>query len=168
MGAASDMSAWRKQNSLPVLVEIQLNNGKMLRGTVLVQREKTLKDVLSSPDLFLEFECNIAGEMVIAKSSIDMVRPFKQINADQLEKQLKLLEKSEAFGVLRVPRTADRAAVRNAYLALQRLYHPDRYAAIELPAEVAEYLTAMTRRVNSAYSELTALMGAETETAAAA
>ena len=161
MSAASDMSAWRRQNSNPVLVEIQLTNGKMMRGTILVQREKMLKDILSSPDLFLEFECSVSGEMVLAKSSIDMVHPFKQVSADQLDKQLKLLEKSEAFSVLKVSKTADRAAIRSAYLALQRIYHPDRYAGIELPAEVTEYLNAATRRINAAYSELIALMGPE-------
>ena len=41
--------------------------------------------------------------------------------------------------------------MREAYLKLAKVYHPDRYAAAELPAEVREYLSAMARRVNAAY-----------------
>jgi curved DNA-binding protein CbpA len=41
--------------------------------------------------------------------------------------------------------------VHRAYLDLAKTYHPDRFAAVELPTEVKNYLAAMARRVNAAH-----------------
>lgn len=166
MGAAN-IAAWRRQNSDPMLVEIQLTDGTLLKGTILVQRERTLKDVLGGTDPFIEFDCNVGGEMVLGKSAVAMVRPVKPLQADHLERRLKMLEQSEAHGVLKVAKTADREQVRDAYLTLTRQYHPDRYAGVELPAEMRDYLNAMARRINAAYSELNLLMGEAKESMAA-
>lgn len=157
---AGNIAAWRRQNSDAVLVEVQLVDGTSLKGTILVQRERTLKDVVSGPEPFIEFECSVGGDMVIGKAAVAMIRPCRPMQADQLERRLKLLEKSEAYAVLKIAKGADRERVREAYLALARAYHPDRYAGNELPLEVGEYLNAMTRRINAAYSELNLLMGA--------
>ena len=153
------MDAWRRQNSDTNLIEVQLVDGTMLKGTVLVQREKSLKDVFCSAEPFIDFQCSVSGELVLGKAAVASVRPCKQINADQLDRRLKMLEKSDAFGVLKVPKTVDREKVRDAYLTLTRIYHPDRYAGAELPVEVVEYLNSMTRRINAAYSEINILMG---------
>ena len=44
--------------------------------------------------------------------------------------------------------------IRQAYFALAKSYHPDRYATAELPTEVIEYLFAMARRINAAHAAL--------------
>ncbi len=49
---------------------------------------------------------------------------------------------------------ASRDEVRQAYLRLAKAYHPDRYASVELPEEVRDYLSAMARRVNAAHAAL--------------
>ena len=49
---------------------------------------------------------------------------------------------------------ATREEIRQAYLALAKVYHPDRYATAELPTEVIEYLFAMARRINAAHAAL--------------
>jgi curved DNA-binding protein CbpA len=41
--------------------------------------------------------------------------------------------------------------VREAYLKLAKLYHPDRYATADLPKEVRDYLAVMVRRINAAH-----------------
>ena len=46
--------------------------------------------------------------------------------------------------------------VRQAYLRLAKAYHADRYASVDLPGEVREYLQQMSRRVNAAYTLLKA------------
>jgi hypothetical protein len=157
--SGGSMADWRKQNSVPVLVEVLIADGSLMKGTVLVQRDKSLKDVFSGTDQFIEFECMVNGDMVLGKAAIATVRAAKQIKTDQLERKLKMLEKSDAFAVLKLPKTASREQARDAYLAMARAYHPDRFAGFELPAEVSEYLNAMARSINSAYSELNMLMG---------
>ena len=44
-----------------------------------------------------------------------------------------------------------REQAREAYLKLAKLYHPDRYAAADLPREVRDYLAVMVRRINAAH-----------------
>ena len=80
---------------------------------------------------------------------------------DQLERRLAGLERQDPFSVLGVSKTATRDQVRSAFIAKARAYHPDRYAREDLPSEILEYINAMARRVNGAYSELTALFGVD-------
>ena len=44
--------------------------------------------------------------------------------------------------------------IRDAYHRLSKLYHPDRYASIELPREVKTYLEGMSKNVNAAFVAL--------------
>lgn len=166
--SAGNIAAWRRQNSDPILVEVQLVDGSMLKGTILVQRERTLKEILGGTDPFLEFECSVSGDMVLGKAAIALVRPCKPLQADHLDRRLKMLEQTEAHSVLKVAKTADRERIRDAYLKMTRLYHPDRYAGVELPSEMQDYLNAVTRRINAAYSELNLLMGSAEDSSMAA
>jgi DnaJ-domain-containing protein 1 len=56
--------------------------------------------------------------------------------------------------ILGVPASAAFEEVKSAWHRLSKRYHPDRFANVELPEEVAEYLAVMARRVNAAYSAL--------------
>ena len=44
--------------------------------------------------------------------------------------------------------------MRRAYLDLAKMYHPDRYATVDLPPEVDSYLSAMARRINAAHDAI--------------
>lgn len=154
------MAAWRRQNSDVITIEIKLVDGGVLRGTMLLQREKSLKDTFSSGDPFIEFDCIVNGEIVLAKTGIATIRQIKKGAVDGLERRMKALEKSDAFGILKIAQTTDREKIREAYLKQTRLYHPDRFAGAELPAEVGEYINAMSRRINNAYAELVLLLEA--------
>jgi DnaJ domain len=161
MGAA-DINAWRRQNSDTVAVEIILSDGTPLKGNLLIPRDKSLRETFNNPaDQFMDFECFRLGPTVIAKSAIRSIRPNEMPKADQLEKRLRALEKSDPFMILGVAKDADREVVRQAYITLARTYHPDRYARADLPAEILDYINAMARRINAAYSELNVLFGIE-------
>ena len=62
----------------------------------------------------------------------------------------------DPFVVLGLPSNAGKEEVRQAYLTMAKIYHPDRYAMAELPREVRDYLSAMARRVNAAYNSIEA------------
>lgn len=168
MAANSDMNAWRRQNSEPTAIEVTLTDGTVIKGTVLVQRDKHLRDIFNAPEQFLELETLHAGLYTIAKSAIKLVRPGTVPEADQLAKRLAAIEKSDSFAVLGLPQTADVAAVRAAYVALAHQYHPDRYVTAELPTEVIAYLNIMIRRINAANTELRELLDFEKAQEAAA
>lgn len=153
MGAA-DLNAWRRQNSDPITLLITLVDSTRLRGNLLLPRDKTLADVFNMPVAFFEFEDFEQGQMVIAKTSIASLRPHKLPAADQLDKKMTTLDKGDPYRILGIGKSAPREEIRAAYLALARMYHPDRFASSELPPEVAEYIDAMTRRINIAYADI--------------
>ena len=153
MGQA-DISAWRRQNSDIVPVLVTLIDGSRIRGTVMLPRDKSLRDLFNMPEPFFDFECLENGPMVIAKTSIASLRQHVLPANDQLEKKMRTLDKSDPHKILGIGRTATREEIRTAYVALARAYHPDRFASSELPPEIAEYIDAMARRINAAYSEL--------------
>ncbi len=153
MGAA-DLNTWRRQNSDPQTLVITLVDGRRLRGNMLVARDKSLSDTFNMPMPFIEFEDFDEGPVIVAKSSIVSLRPLKIPAADQLDKKLTSLDKSDSHRILGLTKSATRDEIRSAYLALARLYHPDRFASTELPSEVAEYIDQMARRINIAYADI--------------
>jgi DnaJ-domain-containing protein 1 len=153
-GKDSDYQDYQRLNRAPVSVCIALTNGQTLRGTLLVMKTKSLMEELNRGEAFLEFESHDGTRMFIARTSIGAVTELNIPKVDQLEKKLGLIGKFDAHEVLGVRADADKAAVRQAYLQLAKLYHPDRFARLELPKEVFEYLSAVATRVNLAYSEL--------------
>ena len=161
MAANTDMNAWRRQNSEPTAIEVTLTDGSAIKGTVMVQRDKHLRDIINGPEPFLELETMHAGLYTIAKSAIKLVRPGAVPAADQLAKRLAAIEKSDSFAILGIQQNADLATVRAAYVALAHQYHPDRYVTAELPTEVMAYLNIMIRRINAAHTELRDLLDFE-------
>ena len=153
MGAA-DLNAWRRQNSDAHSLVITLLDGRRMRGNMMVPRDKSLADVFNMPTPFFDFEDFDQGPMVIAKSSITSLRPHTLPAADQLDKKLTQLDKSDPYRILGLAKAATKDEIRAAYLGLARLYHPDRFAAIDMPPEMAEYVDAMARRINIAYGNI--------------
>lgn len=160
--AASDVSAWRRQNSDAVAVDLVLTDSTIMKGKIFQPRDKSMRDMLNDPaNNFFEFECYQLGPLIMAKSQIRTMRKNEMPRADQLQTRDKALENSDPFVILGVPKSASREMIRQAYLNLARRYHPDRFSGTNLPGEVSEYLNAMARRINLAYAELSALLGGE-------
>jgi hypothetical protein len=150
----ADLAAWRRQNSDPLQLVLSLVNGTKVRGTIMLPRDKTLRDLFNMPDQFIDFDSADQGPVVIAKTSIAALRPHAMPAADQLDRKTRALDKADSHAILGVSKGASRDEIRAAYVALARAYHPDRFAALDLPSEIAEYIDAMARRINVAYAEL--------------
>ena len=159
--AAADMATWRRNNSDTHPVEIQLADGTTLRGSLLISRDKSLRDFFNiQTDPFFDFECKREGAIVLAKSSVRRILPEgaqkkdDQAKIDALAARHAELERSDPYKLLGVSIGIDAEALRKAYIGKARQYHPDRFADAGLPAEVFDYLNAMTRRVNAAYEDI--------------
>lgn len=145
---------YQRLNRAPVSVSITLAGGQTLRGTLFVPKTKSLMEELNRGEPFVEFESYDGTRMFIARTNIGSVKEFSIPRVDQLDKKVGMLDQFDAHEVLGVKTDADRATIRQAYLNLAKTYHPDRFARMDLPREVFEYLSAVATRVNLAYSEL--------------
>ncbi len=178
--AAADMATWRRNNSDTHAVELLLVDGTTLRGSLLVSRDKTMREFFNlQTDAFIDFDCKREGAIVLAKASVRRILPEgaqkkdDQAKIDALAARQAELERSDPHKLLGVTVGVDTESLRKAYITKARQYHPDRFAEAGLPVEVLDYLNAMTRRVNAAYEDIgevieAAAKRAEAEAAAAA
>lgn len=155
---AGDLTAWRRQNSEAQILEACMADGTVIRGTMLIPRDKSVRDFIGQPEPFLEIECNENGLMLLAKTQLRYVRPIEMAKADQLERQMKQLEKLDAFGVLKLPKTATQQQVDDAAARMIELYVPMAEMVPLLPPEVVEYMAVVKKRIETARSEIAAVL----------
>jgi hypothetical protein len=168
--AAADMATWRRQNSDTHPVELELIDGSVLRGTLLVSRDKTMREFFNvGTDAFVDFDCKLDGPIVLAKASVRKVRiesaqkQGDQSKIDALAARRAELEKADPYKLLGVAPNGTAEDLHKAYITKARMYHPDRYADAGLPPEVFDYLNAMARRINGAYKDLDGTMASATK-----
>jgi hypothetical protein len=143
----------------PLCVEITLEGGETFKGKFPAPPGRTLMELLNSGTAFVEFEPFGGERTCLAKSSFKLVRSMTVPVHPALPAAVKDLGGSfDPHAVLGVAPGADKEDVHRAYLQLAKAYHPDRYATVELPAEVLEYLAAMSRRINAAHDTLEVLL----------
>jgi hypothetical protein len=142
-------------NPLAIPVEIRLADGSVAKGKVIAAGgTRSLADVLNGPSQFLEFEPYGGDTSFVAKSRIAEIKPLGVPKGINLRARLAGSEPLNPYAVLGVQQNATHDEIRKAYVTLAKAYHPDRYAAAELPPEVLEYLFTMVRRINAAHAAL--------------
>ena len=145
---------YAKMNRVTVQVTITMSTGVQMRGNVFHSKTKTLQDELNKGEMFIEFEPMEGQKMFLARNVIAAVKEFNVPRADQMSRRAATLDQFDPYEVLGLKKGANAAEVRNAYVSLAKVYHPDRFIRTELPPEVAEYLSAVATRINLAYSDL--------------
>ena len=147
----------RIDNSLQhaaVPAEITLDDGRTLKGKFHISAACSIYEVLNGETAFLDFETHAGERAMIAKAMIKTVKIVAVGQASGLQSRMKEPDSFDPHAILGVARGAAWDDVRNAYHGLSKTYHPDRFAAADLPGEVRDYLTAMSRRINAAYAAL--------------
>lgn len=136
------------------LVEVTLSDGSVLKGRIFTSVSKHLADELNGQTAFLDFQSTNGDKALLAKARIATVTSFETPKADQLDRTLQQAESFDAYEILRIERGASLEEIKSAYHRLAKAYHPDRFAASALPPEMADYVSAMSRRLNLAYAML--------------
>jgi len=135
-------------------VEVTLDDGETVHGRVHFPPTRSLADELNNASGFVDFEVQEGDRFFLAKRMIHSVRPRTIPRTDQLSRAQLKSELFNPWTVLGIPENAGKDDIREAYHRLVKQYHPDRFANMELPREVKEYLNAMSRRINAAHSTL--------------
>ncbi|MBS0241416.1 MAG: J domain-containing protein [Proteobacteria bacterium] len=144
-----------------VAVEIVTDAGETLAGRLFLAMGRGLVDALNGAGGFVEFEPWGGERAFVAKSSLKAIRPARTSRPESLKAKAASLDGFDPFATLGVAQDASYEDVKSAWHRLSKLYHPDRYAAAELPPEVIDYLSGMARRINAAYAALEKAMLAE-------
>ena len=139
---------------IAVPAEVTFDTGDVSRGKFYIAANRTFADALNASNPFLEFEAYGEDRRFIAKTSIRNVKLVAVPSGSNLHNRVRDGDNFEPHQVLGVDRTTEWPEVRAAYFALSKVYHPDRYASADLPPEVSDYLTVMSRRINLAYAAL--------------
>jgi hypothetical protein len=142
------------QTAVPA--EVTLSDGDVICGHFLISAARSFSDVLNSDIHFFEFEPFGSPRRFLARAVIQAVKMMDVPSGNGLALRPVIAGEFDPYATLGLKRDADWDAVRQAYLRLAKAYHADRYASVDLPAEVRTYLQQMSRRVNAAYTALEA------------
>lgn len=143
-----------QSQSVAIPAELTLDDHAVLKGELMMPASRPVHDVLNGSGVFLEFRAYGEEPQLIAKSAIRALKFVQIPSAAQLRRVMRSEDAFNPHQTLGVQVGASHDEIRRAYVALAKAYHPDRYANAELPREVADYLAAMSRRVNLAFQAL--------------
>ncbi len=135
-------------------VEITLDGGEIVHGRVHHSVTRPIGDELNGAGHFIDFEPFGQGRYWLTKRAVHILKLAGIPRADQIERGMNGPDVLNPYAVLKIQADADKDAIREAYHRMVRLYHPDRFANLELPPEMHDYVNAMARRVNLAYAAL--------------
>ncbi len=147
----------RIDNSLQlaaVPADVTLDDGRLVKGKFLITATRSIFEVLNGDGHFLEFETYDGERTLIARSALKSVKIISVPSGSNLKSRLRDGDNFEPHMILGVSSDSTWDEIRSAYLKLSKTYHPDRFATVELPHEVRDYMSAMARRVNAAYAAL--------------
>lgn len=141
-----------------VAVEIVTDTGETIGGRLLVGAGRTLASVLNADGGFVELEPWGGERTLISKASLRTVKLVQATKPESLKGRIVAADGFDPHAILGVRPGVGLDEIKVAWHRLSMTYHPDRYASAELPAEVIEYLGAMARRINAAYTALESML----------
>jgi hypothetical protein len=148
-------------------VTITLTSGTLLSGVIQRPRSKKLGEYLNDDTKFIEIELYDGAIVQVAKTTIEQCALREVPKADQLANTIHRSDVYHPMGTLGLESLPSKEAIQQAYRARISQYHQDKYAGVNLPAEVMAYLQDMTVRINTAYTDALAMLDAQQRQAAA-
>jgi hypothetical protein len=144
----------QQTQQIAVAAEVRFDTGETVAGQFYIHASRPFAEVLNGVSPFVEFEVYGEGRRWIAKSTLRDVKLTPVPKPANLLNRALEIDSFEPYRVLGVEQNADWPVVRAAYVALSKIYHPDCYASANLPCEVGDYLSSMSRRINLAYTAI--------------
>lgn len=137
-----------------IAVEIALVDGARVAGRAVLAPGKGVHKLLEDRDGFLYIDGFDGEGSFIAKADIKGMKVLTGGKPSALKLTVPDARGFDPYKVLGVENGASTEEIKAAYHRLTKVYHPDRYASVDLPAEVRAYLDAMAKNVNAAFRAL--------------
>ena len=136
---------------MTVAVELTLDDGSVVTGRAALPQSRAVHKLLDGPDAFIYID-QFAGESAfIPKASIKALKLVMPARLQTLHVAVTDAASFDPHKVLGIAKDAAWDEIRAAYHSLTKLYHPDVFAAVTLPPEVARYLDSRTKQINAAF-----------------
>ena len=140
----------------PVPAIIKFSDGRSQHGNIIIAMNSDLPRTLNGDGKFLEFELSNGQKSFICKTSIAEALPSDIPKIKKLKATSDSDQEFNPFQVLKVAPGSSMPEIQRAYHDRAKMYHPDRFANTELPAEMAKYAENMSRLINAAFQILNA------------
>ncbi|MEQ1715446.1 MAG: J domain-containing protein [Hyphomicrobium sp.] len=137
-----------------IAVEITLADASTLAGRAVLPPGKGVHKLLDGDEAFLYVEVFDGDGAFVPKSEIRNVKVIAPARNHTTALFIPDARNFDPHRVLGLEKGASFEQIRDAYHRLSKVYHPDRFASIDLPREVKAYLDAMTKNVNAAFQAL--------------
>jgi DnaJ domain len=140
-----------------VLVSMQLIDGTSVMAGVRLPLSGKLGDLLNNNEHFFDALGSEGEQFYLAKSQVRRIAPANPPKAG-LNMNRRASDKAafNPYNILGVTKETPSDDVRKSYLDLVKTYHPDKFANVDLPKEMREYVASMLARINLAYEHVTA------------
>jgi hypothetical protein len=127
-------------------VEIELEGGKVVTGTLFIKPQGRLQDMMNDEREFMPFFATDGRFMVIKKTACVLVSPAST--------EAKEYTGNNPYQILGVSDNATMDQIKEAYLGLVAENHPDRLASMNLSKELLDVATSRMSRINDAYTRI--------------
>jgi DnaJ-domain-containing protein 1 len=135
-----------KRPMVKVAVEIELDGGRRLTGSLYLKPQGRLSDMLNDERTFLPFEAADGQFMMLKKTAFTAVTPLSEGAATY--------EGNNPFQILGVREGAPLEEIKAAYHRLCAENHPDRLNGAGLGPDHVERATARMARINDAWTRV--------------
>ena len=139
------------------LVILTMADGRTLMASVKLAMSGKLADILNNADRYLDVLGPEGEQFFLSKDLVHRVAAANQPKAElNLQRRNSDQTGFNPWAVLGVSREASPDDIKTAYRTLVKMYHPDRFANLDLPQEMKDYAAAMLARINIAHDQLEA------------
>lgn len=137
-----------------VAVEVTLADASKIAGRAVLAPGKGVHKLLVGDDAFIYLDVFDGDGTFVPKAEIRGLKVLTSVKSQTVTLPIPDARNFEPYRVLGLEKGASFVEIRDAYHRLSKLYHPDRYAGVELPREVKAYLDAMSKNINAAFHAL--------------
>lgn len=140
-----------------VLVNLTLKDGRAIMASLKLSMSGKLNDTLNNADRFLDVLGADGEQFFLSKDLVQQVAVSNPPKASlNMNRRASDATAFNPWAILGIPRGATADDIKVAYRSMVKMYHPDRFANLELPPEMKEYASAMLSRINIAHDQLAA------------